>query len=79
MIASICKIGIKQTTFSDAVSYWRFMGYLRSSQSRSHLFLVGAAEIERRRREGECRRREAILGGHPPRKFFKQTVRFRAF
>ena len=51
-------------------------------QRRSHLFLVGAAEFERRRRERERRRREAILGefgGMHPRKIFKQTVRFRAF
>ena len=53
-------------------------------QGRSHLFLVGAAEIERRRQECERRRREAMLEGsggippHPP-TFFKQTVRFRAF
>ena len=32
-------------------------------QRRSHLFLVGAAEIERRRRECEYRKREAIVGG----------------
>ena len=32
-------------------------------QRRSHLFLVGAAENERRMRECERRRREAILGG----------------
>ena len=53
-------------------------------QRRSHLFLFGAADIERRMRECERRRRKAILGGSggmppPPRKIFKQTVRFRAF
>ena len=54
-------------------------------QRRSHLFLVGAAEIERRRGECERRRREGIIGGSwgmpppPPPENFKQTVRFRAF
>ena len=35
----------------------------KDSQRRSHLFLVGAAVTERRMRECERRRREAILGG----------------
>ena len=52
-------------------------------QRRSHLFLVGAAEIERRWRECERRRREAVLGRPgacpPPRQILKQSVRFRAF
>ena len=34
-----------------------------TSQRRSHLLLVGAAEIECGRRKCERRRREAILGG----------------
>ena len=48
-------------------------------QRRSHLFLVGAAENERRRRKCERGRREAILGGYggmPHRNFFSQMVPF---
>ena len=53
-----------------------------SAQRHSHLFLVGATEIERQKCECELRRRKAILGGSGdmlPLKIFKQTVRFRAF
>ena len=71
-VGPIWATNMGSATGSAWVPYWLFhmrvaqMGTIRCMlilHRCSHLFLVGAAEIERRRRECEHRMCEAMLGG----------------